>query len=75
MLPGGDRVLLGEGGNSSVWNGVRSSGDTLYYRESEELQPDEKEELHVLRVPRGGEYTLVLADGTTVYLNAESELR
>ena len=75
VLPGGDRVLLGEGGNSSVWNGVRSSGDTLYYRESEELQPDEKEELHVLRVPRGGEYTLVLADGTTVYLNAESELR
>ena len=28
-----------------------------------------------MRVPRGGEYTLVLADGTTVYLNAESELR
>ena len=28
-----------------------------------------------LVVPRGGEYTLVLADGTTVYLNAESELR
>ena len=29
----------------------------------------------MLRIPRGGEYTLVLADGTTVYLNAESELR
>ncbi|MDR1274569.1 MAG: FecR domain-containing protein [Odoribacteraceae bacterium] len=30
---------------------------------------------HVLRTPRGGEYTVTLPDGTTVYLNAESELR
>lgn len=75
VLPGGSKVLLGEGGNPSVWNGVRNSGDTLYYRESGKQQPDEREEFHVLRVPRGGEYTLVLADGTTVYLNAESELR
>lgn len=29
---------------------------------------------HTLKIPRGGEYVLVLADGSTVYLNAESEL-
>ena len=29
---------------------------------------------NTLRVPRGGEYSLVLGDGTKVYLNAESEL-
>lgn len=31
-------------------------------------------EFHTMRIPRGGEYVLVLSDGTTVYLNAESEL-
>ena len=29
---------------------------------------------HTLLVPKGGEYTLVLADGTKVWLNADSEL-
>ena len=31
-------------------------------------------EFHTMKIPRGGEYVLVLSDGTTVYLNAESEL-
>ena len=30
---------------------------------------------NTLRVPRGGEYSITLSDGTIVYLNAESELR
>ena len=33
------------------------------------------EEFHTLRVPRGGEYILVLDDGTRVWINSESELR
>ena len=33
------------------------------------------EELHTLKVPRGGEYFLTLADGTEVWLNAETEIR
>ena len=31
-------------------------------------------EYHTMKIPRGGEYVLVLSDGTTVYLNAESGL-
>ena len=31
-------------------------------------------EFHTMKIPRGGEYVLVLSDWTTVYLNAESEL-
>ncbi len=31
-------------------------------------------EYHTLKVPRGGEYVLVLADGSEVFLNAESKL-
>ena len=33
------------------------------------------EEFHTIRVPRGGEYILVLDDGTRVWINSESELR
>lgn len=30
---------------------------------------------HTLTIPRGGEYTIVLADGTKIYLNSESTLK
>ncbi len=33
------------------------------------------EEFNTLTVPRGGEYRLVLSDGTVVWLNSDSELR
>ena len=75
VLPGGDKILLTDGTSRTVRNGVSNTGDTLRYEGTEGGQSDGAEEYHLLRVPRGGEYTLVLADGTTVYLNAESELR
>lgn len=34
-----------------------------------------KTEYNVLEIPRGGEYTITLSDGTVVYLNSGSELR
>ncbi|OUN65340.1 MULTISPECIES: FecR family protein [unclassified Butyricimonas] len=76
VLPDGTKVMLDREMNRALEEGVRNSGDTLNYTEvvSGGLQ-DSCEIYHTLRVPRGGEYTLVLADGTTVYLNAESELR
>lgn len=30
---------------------------------------------NTIKIPRGGEYNLILADGTRIYLNAESQLR
>lgn len=33
------------------------------------------EEFHTIQVPRGGEYILILDDGTRVWVNSESELR
>ena len=75
VLPGGDKILLTDGTSRTVRNGVSNTGDTLRYEETKGGQSGEAEVYHLLRVPRGGEYTLVLADGTTVYLNAESELR
>lgn len=46
--------------------------DSLKYKS---IEKNTMEEYHTLKVPRGGEYTLVLADGTRVFLNAESSLK
>ena len=37
--------------------------------------PSKAMEYHTLRIPTGGEYQMVLADGTKVWLNSESELK
>lgn len=49
-----------------------NDGKKLVYQEQ---QGGDDSKMHVLQVPRRGEYHLVLADGTRVWLNAESELR
>ncbi len=49
------------------------SGKAVY--SAHQLSPAETETYHILSVPRGGEYRLLLTDGTAVHLNAESELR
>lgn len=51
---------------------VVSNGNTLIYGAEEK---NEQVEYHTIRVPRGGEYNLQLADGSKVYLNAGSSLR
>ena len=67
--------------------GMRNEDFTLNYRGTgtassevagmaeEDTEATMDGEMHLLRIPRGGEYTLVLADGTVVFLNAETELR
>lgn len=51
---------------------VMSCQNTLIYDSEGE---GEQVEYHMIRVPRGGEYNLQLADNTKVYLNAGSSLR
>lgn len=51
---------------------VTSSRNTLIYSLEGN---DEQVEYHTIRVPRGGEYNLLLSDNTKVYLNAGSSLR
>lgn len=76
ILAGGQRVWLGENNVDSVFeeSGVQiySTGKCLNYTggdNSDEIQ------YNILRVPRGGEYTVTLQDGTVIYLNSASELR
>lgn len=41
----------------------------------EDRQPMNELVYNTLRIPRGGEYSLILGDGTVVFLNSETELR
>jgi ferric-dicitrate binding protein FerR (iron transport regulator) len=74
LLPGGERVDLGKEGTAStlarVHPGLTASDGSLTYSDAGEGAAGN----HTLKVPRGGEYVLILPDNTTVYLNAESEL-
>jgi transmembrane sensor len=70
-LAGGKQVVLDstakeklEGENIKVVDG------TVFYTNAESYTPSQ----NVLTVPRGGQYKLVLSDGTRVWLNAESSL-
>ncbi len=86
FLPGkACAMLITESGKSIVLN--RQKANSIQVGEGIEVGYDSlqrmyytlagKEEVHyhVLRVPKGGEYKLVLEDGTVVWLNSESELR
>ncbi len=81
-------VLITESGTEVVLSGMKDTclclnqGEHLFIREQGKLSyqldssaTKKAEEWHVLRIPRGGEYKLVLADGTQVWLNSVSELR
>ncbi|GET23026.1 FecR family protein [Prolixibacter denitrificans] len=52
---------------------LKNSGNKLQYTAAS--KPSEKISYNTLKVPRGGEYYLVLADGTKVWMNSESTLR
>ena len=76
ILSDGQQIEL-EAGNGRLCRPIEgenflNDGKLLDYRQ----QPFTKENvtLHTLRTPRGGEYQLVLSDGTRIWMNADSEL-
>lgn len=84
--PGSKKAILVLGSNEQVWLeentdealfegdvAVKKEGNTLVYEDT--LISDEVVEYNRLITPRGGEYSVILADGTKVWLNAESELK
>lgn len=84
ILPGSKRAVLVLGSNEQVELGVgkdtvfgedaiMNKNNTLLYTGDKTV--DTKEVFNTLITPRGGEYSVVLSDGTKVWINAESELR
>ena len=76
ILAEGGRVILdGRMADSVLLQAgieVHTSGNTLNYVAN---GPMTKFQYNTLKVPRGGEYSITLQDGTVVYLNSVSELR
>lgn len=77
LLPDGGVVDLGKDSVCSLelpegGRFVNESGTLTYESDCTGMVTGQYSEL---RIPRGGEYKVVLPDGTTVWLNAESSLR
>lgn len=74
VLGSGQEVVLDDAQNAVITTGnggvIRNQDRLLSYED----QQADNDELNSIRTPRGGEYKLVLSDGTKVWLNAESEL-
>ena len=75
LLDDGTSINLEEIADSTI----QTSGGTSIAKENEIIDYRQsrakKVVYNTIRIPRGGEYTLVLSDGTKVYLNSDSELR
>lgn len=75
ILGNGEQLILDNYEDSIITSmagtQIQISDELLSYQQS---QP-QKNEINVIRTPRGGEYNLLLADGTKVWLNAQSELK
>lgn len=70
VLSGGRRFALDE-----KRSGIALAADAIRYTDGTQLAAATGEEEAVLQVPKGGQYSLVLSDGTTVMLNSASTLR
>ncbi|MDY4042352.1 MAG: DUF4974 domain-containing protein [Marinifilaceae bacterium] len=56
---------------------VRNTNDGIIYEQQDTLSGNGRDEnrFNTLKTSRGGEYSVILSDGTVVYLNSASELR
>lgn len=68
-LAGGVSAISEQGAEIST-----STDNELVYKQVENRMPV-NEVYNTITIPRGGEYKLVLADGTTVWLNSDSYIR
>lgn len=50
-----------------------NNGDAIEYRQQSD-SINNKNKRHTIQIPKGGEYELILPDGTHVWLNSDSEL-
>ncbi|MCR8668710.1 FecR family protein [Aestuariibaculum sp. M13] len=70
-LENGTQMVLEKGTSINTVN-ASSDGKQIVYSSSESLK---KVKYNYLTIPRGGQFQLVLSDGTKVWLNSESKLK
>ncbi|WP_343702088.1 FecR domain-containing protein [Chitinophaga sp.] len=67
----GQGVLATQGGTAVI----KSQQGQLVYKEEEHAENTAAVAMNTLRTPRGGQYSIVLPDGTRVWLNSQSSLQ
>ncbi len=71
-LSDGSEVAL-EKGQKYVANNLSSNGEEIIYEEASTTKPEIT--YNYLTIPRGGQFHIILSDGTEVWLNSESQLK
>ncbi len=77
-LSDGSKVKLQEETNDTLYDAgakINSTGSILQYAQKNISETIKKFKTNTLDVPRGGEYQIVLGDGTKVWLNSDSKLK
>lgn len=72
VLAGGEQIILGKGKSYKNASAI-SSGEEITYNNSLSKKGDKL--FNYLIVPRGGNFTISLSDGTKVWMNSESKLK
>lgn len=67
-------VVLLEEGKSFTKNNAHSQGSEIYYNDEDNSQRKQVA-YNYLTIPRGGQFFVKLADGTSVWLNSESKFK
>jgi len=74
-LENGDQINLDKDKKYQTEN-VKGDGEKLLYAQDDnKSSEDDNIKYNYLTIPRGGEYSLLLADGTKVQLNSDSKLK
>jgi ferric-dicitrate binding protein FerR (iron transport regulator) len=78
-LGDGSRIVLDSAGNGTLArqggvNVIKLDSGKLAYSISHDVKPG-KASFNIITTPRGGQYQVILPDGTKVWLNAASSLR
>lgn len=80
IMDDGETITLHAGGEQRIeveagMTATNGEGRIVYREEERRRESSAPVRMNTLRTPRGGEYSVTLADGTVVSLNAASELR
>lgn len=67
------RVVALQKGNNYQTKTVQSNGEEIVYKTGNQMAS--KTAYNYLTIPRGGQFHLVLSDGTKVWLNSETQLK
>lgn len=71
-LEDGSLVVLEKGGDFQTHN-AKSNGEEIIYKKGNQKATEIV--YNYLTIPRGGQFNIVLSDGTIVWLNSESQLK